>query len=89
MGAAVIFGAIAFWVWAGTRGVRAADRLVLRAALLAALVHSGFDNTLIASTAVIQFTWFAAALARARLERAEAGRGARLRAALARSAARA
>jgi O-antigen ligase len=89
IGAAAIFGAIALWVWAGTRGARAADRLVLRAALLAALLHSGFDNTLIASTAVIQFAWFSAALARARMERAETSRGARLRAALARSAARA
>lgn len=89
IGAAAIFGAIALWVWAGTRGVGAADRLVLRAALLAALLHSGFDNTLIASTAVIQFAWFSAALARARMERAETGRGARLRAALARHTARA
>ncbi|MFM2151007.1 MAG: hypothetical protein RLZZ187_3313 [Pseudomonadota bacterium] len=89
IGAAAIFGAIALWVWTGTRGARAADRLVLRAALLAALLHSGFDNTLIASTAVIQFAWFSAALARARMERAETSRGARLRAALARSAARA
>lgn len=89
IGTATIFGAIALWVWAGTRGVRAADRLVLRAALLAVLLHSGFDNTLIASTAVIQFAWFSAALARARMERAEAGRGARLRAALARRTARA
>ena len=62
---------------------------MLRAALLAALLHSGFDNTLIASTAVIQFAWFSAALARARQERAETARSARLRAALARSAARA
>lgn len=68
VGCAMIFGAIIAWVWAGTRRVRRADRLVLRAALLAALIHSGFDNTLIASTAVIQFAWFAAALARARQE---------------------
>ena len=89
VGTAAIFGAIALWVWTGTRSASAADRLVLRAALLAALVHSGFDNTLIASTAVIQFAWFCAALARTRMEQAETGRGARLRAALARSAARA
>jgi hypothetical protein len=35
---------------------------------VAALLHSGFDNTLIASTSVMQFCFFAAALARARLE---------------------
>ena len=82
LGTAAIFGAIVAWVWGGTRGVRPADRLVLRAALLAALLHAGFDNTLIASTAVIQFAWFTAALARARMERAEARRGARIQAAM-------
>jgi O-antigen ligase len=87
IGCALIFGAIAAWVWSGTRRVRPVDRLVLRSALLAALLHSGFDNTLIASTAVIQFSWFAAALARARLERAESAPRAALRNALARRAA--
>ncbi|MGG5822253.1 O-antigen ligase family protein [Falsiroseomonas sp. HW251] len=68
IGCALIFGAIIAWVWAGTRRVGSADRLVLRSALLAALIHSAFDNTLIASTAVIQFAWFAAAIGRARQE---------------------
>jgi O-antigen ligase len=71
IGCALIFLSIIAWIWAGTRKARATDRLVLRCALVAALVHSAFDNTLIASTAVIQFSWFAAALARARMERQE------------------
>jgi O-antigen ligase len=71
VGCAAIFAAIIAWVWIGTRRAAPADRLVLRAALVGALLHSGFDNTLIASTAVAQFTWFAAALARARLEARE------------------
>jgi O-antigen ligase len=87
IGCAVIFAAIIAWIWTGTRKVRPTDRLVLRCALLAALVHSGFDNTLIASTAVIQFSWFAAALARARLERQDSRRQDVLRDALARRAA--
>jgi O-antigen ligase len=87
VGTVAVFGAIIAWVWGGTRGVRPADRLVLRCALVAALLHAGFDNTLIASTAVIQFGWFTAALARARMERAETRRGDRIRAALARRAA--
>lgn len=62
---------------------------MIRAALAGALLHSGFNNTLIASTAVIQFSWFAAALARARLERQETRRHNALRAALARRAERA
>jgi O-antigen ligase len=89
VGTVAVFGAIIAWVWGGTRGARPADRLVLRCALVAALLHAGFDNTLIASTAVIQFGWFTAALARARMERAEARRGDRIRAAIARRAARA
>lgn len=86
LGTALIFGAIIAWIWGGTRRAPPTDRLVLRAALAAALLHSAFDNTLIASTAVIQFGWFAAALARARLERQETHRQEALRAALARRA---
>lgn len=88
IGCALIFLSIVAWVWAGTRRVRPTDKLVLRCALLAALIHSGFDNTLIASTAVIQFSWFAAALARARMERQDQpSRHDALRDALARRAA--
>jgi O-antigen ligase len=68
IGCGMIFASLIAWVVIGTRRAPPADRLVLRAALAAVLLHSGFDNTLIASTAVMQFTWFAAALARCRLE---------------------
>ncbi|WP_135466837.1 O-antigen ligase family protein [Crenalkalicoccus roseus] len=68
VGCALIFLCIIAWIWGGTRRAAPSDRLVLRAALVAALVHSGFDNTLIATTAVMQFTFFAAAMARARIE---------------------
>ena len=68
IGCAAIFLSIIVWIWNGTRDARPVDRLVLRCALAAALLHSGFDNTLIASTAVMQFGFFAAALARARIE---------------------
>ena len=44
---------------------------MLRAGLLAALVHSGFDNTLIASTALMQFSFFYAAMARAKIDSRE------------------
>jgi hypothetical protein len=66
IGCAAIFLSIIAWIWGGSRTAPPAEKLVLRAALLAALVHSAFDNTLIASTAVMQFAFFAAALARAR-----------------------
>ena len=68
VGCALIFVSIIAWIWGGTRRAAPADALVLRAALVAVLLHSGFDNTLIASTAVMQFSFFAAALARARIE---------------------
>lgn len=83
IGCAAIFAAIIAWVWAGTRRAAPADRLVLRCALAAALLHAGFDNTLIASTAVIQFAWFTAALARARAERRVVAPADALRAAMA------
>jgi len=73
IGCALIFLSIIAWIWGGTREAPPTDRLVLRAALAAALLHSGFDNTLIASTAVMQFSFFAAALARIRLEREAEG----------------
>ena len=88
VGCTLIFTSLLAWVWAGTRRVAAADRLVMRAAILAALLHSAFDNTLIAATAVVQFTWFTAALARARLERHDGVPAGRLRASLAGAAAR-
>lgn len=84
IGCALIFTSLVVWVWMGTRRVAPADRLVLRAAMAGALLHSGFDNTLIASTAVAQFTWFAAALARARLEKRESVPAGMLRESLAR-----
>jgi O-antigen ligase len=68
VGCAAIFLSIIVWIWHGTRRAKPVDRLVLRCALFAALVHSAFDNTLIASTAVVQFCFFAAAIARARIE---------------------
>jgi O-antigen ligase len=68
IGCAAIFTSLIAWVVIGTRRAPPADRLVLQSAVLAVLLHAGFDNLLIASQAVIQFTWFAAALARARME---------------------
>ncbi|HYZ32768.1 MAG TPA: O-antigen ligase family protein [Crenalkalicoccus sp.] len=68
IGCAMIFLAILLWIWVGTRDTPPAERLVMRAAILGVLFHSAFDNTLIATTGVIQFIWFSAALARGRME---------------------
>jgi O-antigen ligase len=71
IGCAAIFLSIIIWIWSGSNKAPPADRLVLRAALVAALLHSGFDNTLIASTALMQFSFFAAAMARAKVDARE------------------
>ncbi|MBK1658510.1 O-antigen ligase family protein [Paracraurococcus ruber] len=71
VGCAAIFLSIIAWIWIGARKCPPAERLVLRAALVAALLHSGFDNTLIASTALMQFTFFTAAMARGRADMRE------------------
>jgi O-antigen ligase len=68
IGCAAIFISIIVWIWGGSRNAAPADRLVLRCALAAALLHSTFDNTLIATISVMQFSLFAAMLARARAE---------------------
>ena len=68
IGCAGIFIALIAWIWGGSRKAPPADRLVPRCALFAALLHSGFDNTLIATTSVMQFSLFGAILARARSE---------------------
>ena len=68
IGCAAIFISIIAWIWIGSRTAAPADKLVMRSALLGVLLHSGFDNTLIATTSVIQFCLFAAMLARARSE---------------------
>jgi O-antigen ligase len=68
VGCAAIFLSIIIWIWGGANKAPPSDKLVLRAALLAALLHSGFDNTLIASTALMQFSFFYAAMARAKVD---------------------
>lgn len=84
IGVALIFLCIIAWIWSGTRRASPTERLVLRCALAAALLHAAFDNTLIASTAVIQFAWFHAAMSRARSEQNDARRHDAVRQALAR-----
>ncbi len=68
IGCAAIFLAIIAWMWWGSRSLDARERLVLRAALIGFLLHSAFDNTLIASTSVMLFCVIGAILARGRAE---------------------
>jgi O-antigen ligase len=73
IGCAAIFLSLIAWMWWGSRGLGSRERLVLRAALFGILLHSGFDNTLIATTSVMQFCVISAILARGRVEAKEAG----------------
>jgi O-antigen ligase len=77
IGCAAVFLSIAAWMWWGSRKLGATERLVLRAALLGILLHSGFDNTLIATTSVMQFCVIGAILARGRAEAQTARHGRR------------
>ncbi|WP_043340634.1 O-antigen ligase family protein [Belnapia moabensis] len=77
IGCAAIFLSIVAWMWWGSRSLAARERLVLRAALLGFLLHSGFDNTLIASTSVMLFCVIGAILARGRAEAQQARHGRR------------
>ncbi|SDB56123.1 O-antigen ligase family protein [Belnapia rosea] len=73
IGCAAIFISLVAWLWWGSRNLGSIERLVLRSALVAVLLHSGFDNTLIATTSVMQFITLGAILARGRAEAKEAG----------------
>jgi len=75
IGCALIFIALIAWIWGGSRNLAPAEKLVLRAALAGVLLHSGFDNTLIATTSVMQFCLFGAILARGRAEAKQGLRG--------------
>lgn len=63
---------MALWAWRWTRDAPRTDRFIMRAVFIAFAVHSATDNTLIAATASIMFTWVSAVFARAALEREEA-----------------
>lgn len=63
---------IALWVWWWTRRAPRTDRFIMRAVFIAFAIHSFTDNTLIAATASIMFTWVSAVFARAALEREDA-----------------
>ncbi|MDA8251806.1 MAG: O-antigen ligase family protein [Rhodospirillales bacterium] len=69
---------IALWAWWWTRRAPRTDRFIMRAVFIAFAIHSFTDNTLIAATASVMFTWVSAVFARAALEREEAEEGATL-----------
>jgi len=63
---------MALWAWWWTRTAPRTDRFIMRMVFIAFAIHSSTDNTLIAATASVMFTWVSAVFARAALERAAA-----------------
>jgi len=65
IGAALLLGLMALWVWRGSAGLAYPRRMVLRLILLAFAAHSATDNTLIATTSSVLFMWMTAVFASA------------------------
>jgi O-antigen ligase len=63
VGAALLLGLMALWVWRGSAGLASPRRMVLRLILLAFAIHSATDNTLIATTSSVLFMWMTAVFA--------------------------
>lgn len=69
VGLALLIAMMALWCWRWTRGMRTTDRFIMRAVFICFAVHSITDNTLIAATASVLFTWVSVVFARGALER--------------------
>jgi O-antigen ligase len=63
VGAALLLGLMALWLWRGSAGLTYPRRMVLRMIMLAFAVHSATDNTLIATTSSVFFMWMSAVFA--------------------------
>jgi len=68
VGLTLLIGMMLLWVLRWTRHARRTDRFIMRCVFVAFAVHSFTDNTLIAATASVLFTWVSAVFARAALE---------------------
>jgi hypothetical protein len=68
LGLGVLIALMALWVVHNTWRARGTDRFILRLVFVAFAIQSVTDNTLIAATASVLFTWVSAVFARAHLE---------------------
>jgi len=76
-GLGLLITMLGLWAWWWTRSAPRTDRFIMRMVFIAFAIHSFTDNTLIAATASLMFTWVSAVFARAALER-EAARDSRV-----------
>lgn len=68
VGIALLMTFMTLWTWRWTSGIMRSDRIILRLAMLCFALQSITDNTLIAPTASVLFTWMSAVFARGRIE---------------------
>ena len=71
VGLVLLIALFVLWTVRHTRGMPPTDRIVMRLVLLAFAIHAYTDNTLIATTSSVLFTWVSAVFARGALERAQ------------------
>lgn len=62
IGAVALFGMITMWLWRGSAALAVGPRRIIRLVFLAFAVQSFTDNTLIATTSLVFFTWARAVL---------------------------
>jgi O-antigen ligase len=62
IGALALFGMITMWLWRGSAALAVGPRRIIRLVFLAFAVQSLTDNTLIATTSLVFFTWARAIL---------------------------
>ena len=59
-GTALLILLMGMWVYRGAKHLPSAQRWLMRVVFIAFAVHSGTDNTLIATTSSVMFIWTAA-----------------------------
>ncbi len=64
VGIGLVITFLALWTWRWSRLMRRSDRIILRLVMFCFALQSITDNTLIAATASILFTWMSAVFAR-------------------------
>ena len=80
VGIGLVMGFMALWTWHWSRRINRSDRIIVRLVMFGFALQSITDNTLIAATASVLFTWISAVFARGAIEAregAEAGAQAR------------
>jgi O-antigen ligase len=71
VGIALVMGFMTIWTWYWSRGMNRSDRIIVRLIMFGFALQSITDNTLIAATASVLFTWISAVFARGRIESRE------------------